>query len=69
MEFCRIHNISIARDVNMRSFKGLIAVYLTTLRIIIGKGCRRKSSWPNVRYYPGICPEGLKKTIKKLQSE
>jgi hypothetical protein len=24
----------------------------------------RKQSWPHARYYPGICLEGLKKTIK-----
>jgi hypothetical protein len=26
------------------------------------KGCERKRSWPNVRDYPGICPEELRKT-------
>jgi hypothetical protein len=25
------------------------------------KGCGRKKSWPNLRYYPGICLEGLRK--------
>jgi hypothetical protein len=24
-------------------------------------GCGRKPSWPNLRYYPGICLEGLRK--------
>jgi len=28
------------------------------------KGCERKWSWPNLRYYPGICLEGLRKTTK-----
>jgi hypothetical protein len=28
----------------------------------------RKLSWPNLRYYPGICLEGLKKT-KNLSEE
>jgi hypothetical protein len=27
---------------------------------------RRKWSWPNVRYYPGICVVGLKNTIKSF---
>jgi hypothetical protein len=26
------------------------------------KGCGGKWSWLDLRYYPGICPEGLKKT-------
>jgi hypothetical protein len=30
------------------------------------KGCGRKRSWPNLRYYPYICLEGLKKTMKNL---
>jgi hypothetical protein len=30
------------------------------------KGCGRKRSWPNLRYYPGICLEGLTKTTKNL---
>jgi hypothetical protein len=32
------------------------------------KGYGRKWSWPNVQYYPGICLEGLRKIMKKLQS-
>jgi hypothetical protein len=28
------------------------------------KGYGRKQSWPNLRYYPGICLEGLTKTTK-----
>jgi hypothetical protein len=28
------------------------------------KGCGRKRSWPNLRYYPGICLEGLGKPRK-----
>jgi hypothetical protein len=28
------------------------------------EGCGRKWPWPNLRYYPGICLEGLRKTIK-----
>jgi hypothetical protein len=28
------------------------------------KGFSRKISWPNLRYYPGICLEGLKKRRK-----
>jgi hypothetical protein len=27
----------------------------------------RKWSWPNLRYYPGICMEGLRKTPEKLR--
>jgi hypothetical protein len=27
-------------------------------------GCRRKRLWPNLRYYPGMCLEGLKKSTK-----
>jgi hypothetical protein len=30
------------------------------------KGCGRNRSCPNVRYYPGICLEGLMKTTKNL---
>jgi hypothetical protein len=32
-----------------------------------GKGCGRKLSWPKIRYYPSICLDGLKKTMKKPQ--
>jgi hypothetical protein len=28
------------------------------------KGCGRKQSWPDLRYYPGICLEGLRKSSK-----
>jgi hypothetical protein len=31
------------------------------------KGHGRKRSWLNVRFYPGIGLEGLRKTKKKLQ--
>jgi hypothetical protein len=31
------------------------------------KYCRRKRSWPNLRYYPGICLEGLKRTTRLLR--
>jgi hypothetical protein len=30
------------------------------------KGCGRKRSWPNLRYYPDICLEGLRKKTKNL---
>jgi hypothetical protein len=30
------------------------------------KGCRRKRSWPNLRYYSGIYLYGLKKPTKNL---
>jgi hypothetical protein len=30
------------------------------------KGCGRKRLWPNLRYYPGIFVDGLKKTMKNL---
>jgi hypothetical protein len=30
------------------------------------KGYGRKRLWPNLRYYPGICMEGLRKTTKSL---
>jgi hypothetical protein len=26
-----------------------------------------KQPWPNLRYYPCICVEGLRKTMKKLR--
>jgi hypothetical protein len=32
-------------------------------------GCGRKRSWPNLRYYPGICPEGLTKTMKTCSQD
>jgi hypothetical protein len=28
------------------------------------KGCERKQLWPNLRYHPGICLEGLGKPQK-----
>jgi hypothetical protein len=28
------------------------------------KGCGRKWPWPNLRYYPEICLEGLRRTTK-----
>jgi hypothetical protein len=28
------------------------------------KGCGKKWSWPNLRHYPGMCLEGLRKTSK-----
>jgi hypothetical protein len=30
------------------------------------KGCGRYQSWPNLRYYPGICMEGLRKPMKNI---
>jgi hypothetical protein len=33
------------------------------------KGCGWKRSWPNLRYYPGICLEGLRKTTKILSQD
>jgi hypothetical protein len=33
------------------------------------KGCGRKRSWPNLRYYPGICPERLRKTTEILSND
>jgi hypothetical protein len=30
------------------------------------KGYGRKWPWPNLRYYPGICLEALRKTMKNL---
>jgi hypothetical protein len=32
------------------------------------KGCGRRRSWPNLRYYPDICLEGLRKTTKLSQN-
>jgi hypothetical protein len=31
------------------------------------KGCWREWPWPNLRYYPGICLDGLRKTMKHLR--
>jgi hypothetical protein len=33
------------------------------------KGYGRKRSWTNLRYYPGICLEGMWKTTKNLGQE
>jgi hypothetical protein len=33
------------------------------------KGCDRKWSWPNLRYYLGICLQGLRKAMKRLYQE
>jgi hypothetical protein len=30
------------------------------------KECGRKQSQPNLKYYPGICLEGMRKTTKTL---
>jgi hypothetical protein len=30
------------------------------------KGCGKKWSWPNLRHYPAICLEGLRKTTKNF---
>jgi hypothetical protein len=29
----------------------------------------RKRSWPNLRHYPGTCPEGLRKTTRNLSQD
>jgi hypothetical protein len=29
----------------------------------------RKQSWPNLRYYPGICLEGLRETMKNVSQD
>jgi hypothetical protein len=33
------------------------------------KGCGKKRSWPNLRLYPRICLEGLRKTTKNLSQD
>jgi hypothetical protein len=33
------------------------------------KGCGRKQLWPNLRYYPGICLEGLRKIMENLNQD
>jgi hypothetical protein len=33
------------------------------------KGCGWKRSGPNLRYYPGICLEGLSKTINIISQD
>jgi hypothetical protein len=33
------------------------------------KGYRRKQSWPNLRYYPGICMLGQRKTTKNVSQD
>jgi hypothetical protein len=33
------------------------------------KGCGRKWLWSNLRFYPGICPEGLRKTTEKFDQD
>jgi hypothetical protein len=33
------------------------------------KGCGRKRLWPNLRYYPGICLDGLSNTTKILSQD
>jgi hypothetical protein len=49
----------------------LFIVYLATLLVSQTisrrmRGCGRKWSWPNSRYYPGICLEGLRQITKNL---
>jgi hypothetical protein len=33
------------------------------------KGYGRKRSWPNLKYYPGISLEGLRKTTENLSQD
>jgi hypothetical protein len=33
------------------------------------KGYGRKQSWHNLRYYPGICLEGLRKAMETLSQD
>jgi hypothetical protein len=33
------------------------------------KGCGRKHSWPNLRYYPKICQEGLRENMKNFSQD
>lgn len=33
------------------------------------KGCRMKRPWPDVRYYPGMCLDGLRKNTKILSHD
>jgi hypothetical protein len=33
------------------------------------EGFRRKKSWPNLRYYPGICLKELRKTMKGFSQD
>jgi hypothetical protein len=33
------------------------------------KACGKTQSWPNLRQYPGICLEGLRKTMKNLSQD
>jgi hypothetical protein len=33
------------------------------------KGCGRKQSWPNLWYYPDICLDRLRKTVKTLSQD
>jgi hypothetical protein len=35
--------------------------------IINWKGYGRRESWPNLRYYPGILLEGLRRTMKTIK--
>jgi hypothetical protein len=35
----------------------------------IGKNVEKKQPWPNLRYYPGIYPEELRKTMKNLSQD
>jgi hypothetical protein len=37
--------------------------------IITGKGCWRKQPWPDLKYHPGICLQGLRKTIKNQSQD
>jgi hypothetical protein len=46
--------------------------YIASSERMIGEWCigrGRKWSWPNVRYYPGICLKGLRKPTKILNQD
>jgi len=62
------------RDKPVLKSKIVVHFILTTLsctdalwhQMIEFERFRGKWSWPNVRYYPGICVAGLKNTIKSF---
>jgi hypothetical protein len=54
-----------------RASKNLPDYVVPNVWIIImnREGCGRNWLWPNLRYYPGILLEGLRKTMKDLRED
>lgn len=46
-----------------------VRISINVIKLIKFKECAGKRSWPDLRFYPGICLEGSRKTTKNLRQE